>query len=202
MPIVQIATLWDVLMEGFADVFPPTRTRLDDQCLGDAWPCKALPQSPPASPGEDIVPFHKLTQWMCYSLITPVERVLGVRFNGVDMLTGLPEYRNGGLMVDTGILVLNQEDRERGLSFAKKLISEKDESQPRPDEDELVPTFDTGDDVIVEWRAMTIALLDRLEQQTKIAFEPPHGEPLSIAQFLEAGSWKVSQIHATPLCPF
>ena len=41
------------------------------------------------------MPFHKLTGWMAYSLIEPIEKILKWKFEGTEDLTGLPEYRNG-----------------------------------------------------------------------------------------------------------
>lgn len=62
--------------------------------LGDVWPCTALKQ-PGQVEGDDLVPFHKLTGWLTYSLMEPIEVILGWKFDGVEDLTGLPEYRNG-----------------------------------------------------------------------------------------------------------
>jgi hypothetical protein len=45
------------------------------------------------------MPFHKLSQWLTYSLLEPFEWA-GVPVHGLDALTGLPEYRNGGLLLD------------------------------------------------------------------------------------------------------
>jgi GTP cyclohydrolase II len=52
-------------------------------------------------PPNGLVPFHKLTQWLAYSLLEPLEEA-GLEVTGLDQLTGLPEYRNGGLLLDTG----------------------------------------------------------------------------------------------------
>ena len=41
------------------------------------------------------MPFHKLTGWTTYSLVEPIEKVLGWKFEGLEDMTGLPEYRNG-----------------------------------------------------------------------------------------------------------
>ena len=48
--------------------------------------------------GDELVPFHKLTGWTTYSLIEPIEKILGWRFDGLEDMTGLPEYRNGACM--------------------------------------------------------------------------------------------------------
>ena len=45
--------------------------------------------------GDELVPFHKLTGWTTYSLLEPLEKILGWKFEGVEDMTGLPEYRNG-----------------------------------------------------------------------------------------------------------
>lgn len=64
-------------------------------------------------PGSDLVPFHKLTQWLTFSLLEPIES-LGVRIADIDLLTALSEYRNGGFMLDIGLLSV----RPRGLALA------------------------------------------------------------------------------------
>jgi len=96
--------------------------------LGDIW-------AHPNVPG-GLAAFHKLSQWMTYSLIEPLEEA-GFVVNGVDQLTGLAEYRNGGLLLDIGLITLRN----------PKLIEEAH----RPESE-----------LIIEWRALTIALLDRI----------------------------------------
>ena len=83
-----------------------------------------------------LVPFHKLSQWLAYSLIEPLE-ALGIVVTGIDELTGLAEYRNGGLFIDLGVL------------------------RPR-DPAVLGNAHEPGSEIVVEWRALTVALLDRL----------------------------------------
>src|SRR5437660_10737169 len=94
--IVQLDTLWSVIIDGFSDVWPPTRTSLGGVSLGDVWPCDVLRLADSASDSTDyLVPFHKLSQWLTYSLMEPLTKILGIKFEGVQHLTGLPEYRNG-----------------------------------------------------------------------------------------------------------
>ena len=50
------------------------------------------------------MPFHKLSQWLAYSLFEPFERA-GIAVSDGEKLTALPEYRNGGLFIDCGALV-------------------------------------------------------------------------------------------------
>ncbi len=55
------------------------------------------------------MPFHKLSQWLAYSLLEPLEAA-GLAVTDLDELTGLPEYRNGGLLLDLGVLVPQHAD--------------------------------------------------------------------------------------------
>jgi len=43
---------------------------------------------------KSLVPFHKLTQWLCYSLLQ-VLKYANMIVEGEHLLTALPEYRNG-----------------------------------------------------------------------------------------------------------
>src|SRR5207237_10284442 len=83
-----------------------------------------------------LVPLHQVSQGLAYSLVEPLEEA-GLSTSGLDQLTGLAEYRNGGLFVDLDVLVPKHPD-VTGVTHA-------------PDSQ-----------VIVEWRALTVALLDRL----------------------------------------
>ena len=84
----------------------------------------------------ELVPLHKLSQWLAYSLIEPLQQA-GFTVTDIDGLTGLAEYRNGGLFVDGGVLVLRDpKTRARAHEVDSPLV--------------------------VEWRALTVALLDRL----------------------------------------
>ncbi|RMZ77262.1 hypothetical protein DV738_g4539, partial [Chaetothyriales sp. CBS 135597] len=181
VPIVCLPTLWYVLMDGLSSIWPATRTQIKGVALGDAWPCKSMPPAPPAQAWENIVPFHKLTQWLCYSLMVPMTKLLNVHFAGAELMTGLPEYRNGGLLVDTGLLTLKQADAERGLQTFHQLNGHGVE---------VVPTFEPDDDVIVEWRAVTIGFLDELLDAVNKGLGLHGSKSLSLAQMLEAGTWK------------
>jgi hypothetical protein len=116
----------------------------------------------PAVPGDGLVPFHKLSQWLTYSLVEPLVAA-GLPVAGVERLTGLAEYRNGGLFIDCGVI----EPRDPAL---------------------LRRPLDALSEPVVEWRALTLALLDRLasrvrERLGKTAKEFP------LARVLEGGSW-------------
>ncbi|KAK4501756.1 hypothetical protein PRZ48_007565 [Zasmidium cellare] len=184
IPIIPLPTLWDTLMNGLVTIWPATRTQIDGVPLGDAWPCGSMP-SHPNSPWENIVPFHKLTQWLTYSLIVPMQKLANVHFVGVELMTGLPEYRNGGLLVDTGLLTLKPDDAKRGLEQYQ--MNATRQGQPNV---EVVPLFTADDDVIVEWRACTVGFLDELLGEVNTLLGLSGDDKLSLAQMLEAGSWK------------
>jgi hypothetical protein len=127
--------------------------------LGDVWP---HPAAGGAGASAGRVPFHKLSQWLSYSLLEPFEWA-GVKVDGLDELTGLPEYRNGGLLLDAGVIV------PRDPAFA---------ARPR------VP----ADPWVVEWRALTVALLDELAPRVRSALGRG-AERLPLACILEGGTW-------------
>ncbi len=115
-----------------------------------------------AVPGDGLVPFHKLSQWLAYSLVEPLEAG-GVPVIGLDGLTGLAEYRNGGLFIDCGVIV------------------PRDPSLPaRP--------LDAVSEPVVEWRALTVALLDRLAADVRERLGKS-AEAFPLACVLEGGSW-------------
>ena len=130
----------------------PSRLELDGVPLGDVW----------RHPVVGLVPFHKLSQWMSYSLVEPLEGA-GLKVVELDALTGLPEYRNGGLLVDSGALRPKQ-----------KLLLEN--------------VFAPGDEAIVEWRALTVALLDQIAQHVRVHLKMDAAS-LPLVKVLEAGTW-------------
>lgn len=185
---IDLTQLWSVLQKLLIPTWPAGRTTFDSKPLGDAWPLKLL-ETTPAPSGLHIQPFHKLTQWLTYSLTVIFERVLNVKWTGLEHLTGLPEYRNGGLLVDTGVLTLKPEALSRGLSNSSSAE---------------LPEFDAADDVIIEWRALTVGLLDvSLDLVNKDLARQTSGgaAPLSLAQLLEAGTWKSGRVLAAKYRP-
>ncbi|OAR02471.1 hypothetical protein LLEC1_05974 [Akanthomyces lecanii] len=182
--IVPMPVLWNVLMSGLAPIWPQSRTSIDGVSLGDAWPCASMPQG--ADAWESIVPFHKLTQWLTYSLMQPMQSLLNMHFAGTELLTGLPEYRNGGLFVDIGVLNLKKDDVDRGLENYSDYCRRTGVKGV-----EVAPMFEPSDDVIVEWRAATVGLLDELAVEVnKHMKKDLAGNEMTLAQLLEAGSWK------------
>ena len=193
IPIVPLPTLWDVLMDGLSPIWPSTRVSIGGVSLGDAWPCSAMPQTPQSQPWESIVPFHKLTQWLAYSLMAPMNKLLHIHFAGSELLTGLPEYRNGGLFVDTGLLTLKEDDKTRGTEAYRANATIK--GQPSM---EVVPLFAVDDDVVVEWRAVTVGFLDAILEEVNAQLGLFAKDGLTLAQLLEAGTWKVGFIIHLP----
>ena len=88
-----------------------------------------------------MVPFHKLTGWLTYSLIEPIEKILQWKFEGIEDMTGLPEYRNGGLLFDLGVLSL------KPGALAPSFYPDPTSGIPR-----LLPSHPA----MIEWRAMTV----------------------------------------------
>jgi hypothetical protein len=102
---VDASTILDVVLEALEDVWPP-RLELDGANLGDTW---RHPAAAGTGASAGLVPLHKLSQWLTYSLVEPLEEA-GIGVVGLDALTGLAEYRNGGLFVDLGVLVPRHPD--------------------------------------------------------------------------------------------
>jgi len=120
------------------------------------------------------VPFHKLTGWITYSLIEPMEKILGWRFDGIEDLTGLPEYRNGGLLLDLGV-----------LSIKPNSVP----SEFYPDATSSIPRLPPSHPAIVEWRALTVIELDRIASLIRTRLDSIAAS-LSLAQILESATWK------------
>jgi hypothetical protein len=137
----------------------PGRVALGGVDLGDTWR-HSLATAEDETSG--LVPFHKLSQWLSYSLIEPLEWA-GYEVVDVDGLTGLPEYRNGGLFLDTGVLAL-KDPADAG----------------RPHE--------VGSVLVVEWRALTVALLDRVAPLIRDSLGLSAAD-FPLAKVLEGGTW-------------
>ncbi|EDU50239.1 DUF1688 domain-containing protein [Pyrenophora tritici-repentis] len=183
---LDILTFWDILQTLLIPIWPQDRTVVNGQALGDAWPLSTLKTVSASTTTDEtnfIQPFHKLTQWLAYSLTVPFTRILHHKWVNTDALTALPEYRNGGLFVDLGVLNLKPASLERGLATAANSGIAKGENAG-------LPAFAAGDDVVVEWRAMTLVLVDRLY---KLVLQKMAGVELSMAQLLEAGTWKAGR---------
>jgi hypothetical protein len=135
------------------------RPMLGGVSLGDCWPHPAFNG---VEASDRYVPLHKLSQWLTYSLIEPLESA-GVAVCRVEELTGLAEYRNGGLFVDGGVLVPRD-----GNAAARR--------------------YAVSDPFVVGWRAMTVALLDRIAPLVGARLGLTLAE-FPLAKILEGGTW-------------
>ena len=134
--------------------------------LGDCWPHPLKDHRP--------VPLHKLSQWMSYSLIEPLQWA-GIQVVNIGGLTGLAEYRNGGLFVDTGVLALRDPDDAR-------------------------IAHPVGSPLVVGWRALTVALLDRLAPMVRERLGVT-AKAFPLACVLEGGTWAAGRRIARQLRP-
>ena len=150
------------VLDGLGSIWPG-RTAIAGVNLGDVWPHPAAGGS---GPGAGLVPLHKLSQWLTYSLIEPLEAA-GVAVVDVDELTGLAEYRNGGLFVDMGVLV------PRSSQITQR-------------------AHEPGSEIIVEWRALTVALLDRVAERVRTMLGK-NADQLPLAKVLEGGTWSAGR---------
>ncbi|KAG0032071.1 hypothetical protein BGZ81_011748 [Podila clonocystis] len=184
--VVRTESLFKVIIDGFAEIWPPSRTVLNGVSLGDVWPCDTI-KSPnaPADSTEHYVAFHKLSQWMTYSIMEPLETLLNIEWEHSTLLTGLPEYRNGGLLIDIGFMTLKPSEEARGLANYKH-----NALKPGQPAVEVVPTFEPSDPVIIEWRAMTVATLDRVAVDVRKLLGLPN---LTLAQVLQGGTWNAGR---------
>ncbi|KAK6497687.1 hypothetical protein TWF481_012091 [Arthrobotrys musiformis] len=170
---LDVLILWDALQDVLIPSWPKDRTAVNGVPIGDAWPLSTLQKRATEITG-GIQPFHKLTQWLTYSLMVPFQRLLKKKWANADALTALAEYRNGGLFVDLEAITLKPEALEKGLKASGQEL----------------PLFEASDDVIVEWRALTLGLLDAVYEKIVASIEGRYGVRLSMAQVLEAGTWK------------
>jgi hypothetical protein len=149
----------------------PSRLTLGGVPLGDCWRHSAIVTGDETS---GLVPLHKLSQWLSYSLIEPLQGA-GIKVTDIDGLTGLAEYRNGGLFIDTGVLT------------------------PRdPVATQREHTVDS--ELVVEWRALTVALLDRLAETVRAKLGMDR-ETLPLARILQGGTWATGRTIAKKLRP-
>ena len=93
-------TILITLLESLATIWPG-RIALGGHNLGDVG---RHPAARADDPTGGLVPFHKLSQWLAYSLIEPLQDA-GIEVTDLDALTALAEYRNGGLLIDSGVVV-------------------------------------------------------------------------------------------------
>ena len=153
------------LLRALGPMWPPHMV-LDGVSLGDCWP------HPAAVGGR--VPFHKLSQWLTYSLLEPLEEA-GLTVTGLDTLTGLPEYRNGGLLLDLGVI------EARDATFHTR-------------------TLRVDDPAVIEWRALTVAGLDLIAPLVRRELGLTAAQ-FPLARVLEGGTWAAGRKIAATMRP-
>lgn len=153
------------ILTGLASIWP-AENRFEGHPVGDCWPHR-LAGGQGTSAG--WVPIHKLSQWLTYSLLEPFERA-GIVVTDLDDLTALAEYRNGGLLLDLGVI------RWRDAQMA-------------------LQAYRPADEAVIEWRALTLALMpalaDAIRQKLKL-----NAAALPLAKILEGGTWAAGRVLA------
>ncbi|KAG1069769.1 hypothetical protein G6F42_026216 [Rhizopus arrhizus] len=180
-PLISIETLWPVALE-MGEIWASEDSIGGTPGLGDVWPCSAI-----SNDDNNLVSFHKLSQWLVYSMIEPMEKLLGATIEGTDLLTPLPDYCNGGFLIDFGFLTLKPADYERGIKnyHANSLLP----YQPKV---EVAPMFDMSDPVVTEWRALTVAYLDLIAERVRQSFRLSK-KLLSLSQLIQGGTWSAGR---------
>lgn len=163
---LSAVTVLDAVLKGLGEIWAG-RLSIDGVNLGDVWKHSALPN-------DQLVPFHKLSQWLTYSLLEPLQ-TLGLTITDLDQMTGLPEYRNGGLCLDLGLLQLKD-----------------------PQLAEIPHSPDS--ELIVEWRALTVCLLDRIADTIRTKLDLT-SESLPLVKILQGGTWTAGRKIAASLRP-
>ncbi|MDK3155118.1 URC4/urg3 family protein [Kamptonema cortianum] len=163
---ISASFIFTTILTGLGEIWPG-RLTLDGVNLGDVWQHSALLDA-------GYIPFHKLSQWLTYSLLEPLQEI-GLEITQLNALTGLPEYRNGGLCLDLGLL---QPKSNRILEQAHQVDSE----------------------VIVEWRALTVILLDKIAQVIREKLQLSETE-LPLVKVLQGGTWTAGRKIAAELRP-
>jgi hypothetical protein len=159
---LQATQILQAVLDSLSPIWPG-RLTLGGINLGDVWPHRQVTGT---GATRGLVPFHKLSQWLTYSLIEPLQDA-GLVVEGLDALTGLAEYRNGGLFVDLGMLM--------------------------PKHAAVLEQVHTpADEVVVEWRALTVALLDVLAERVRQQLGCTATE-LPLVKILEGGTWRAGR---------
>jgi Protein of unknown function (DUF1688) len=159
-----------LVLRAFGHIWPG-RIALGGVDLGDTWRHPAI-RTNDATTG--LMPLHKLSQWLTYSLFEPLAET-GIPLRPGEGLTGLAEYRNGGLFLDLGALAL-KDDRQSARSHTP------------------------GETLVVEWRALTVALLDELALRVRRKLGRSEAE-LPLGSILEGGTWAAGRRIAAELRP-
>jgi hypothetical protein len=167
---LSATTVLSAVLEGLGEIWSG-RITFSGVNLGDVWQHSALPDVDPSS---QLVPFHKLSQWLTYSLLEPLQE-LGLEITDLNQMTGLPEYRNGGLCLDLGLLQVKDE----AIWHQRHAPSSE---------------------VIIEWRALTVCLLDQIATTLRHQLALSEAD-LPLVKILQGGTWTAGRKIAATLRP-
>ncbi|MDJ0553079.1 MAG: DUF1688 family protein [Microcoleaceae cyanobacterium MO_207.B10] len=156
--VITATSILNIVLEDLGDIWPG-RSTISGINLGDVWPHSLLKTD---CLGHEYIPFHKLSQWLTYSLLEHLQE-LGLKIIGLENLTGLAEYRNGGLFIDM-----------RLIQIKNNLILQQ---QHLP-----------ASEIVVEWRALTISLLDKIATAIQEKLDLTASE-LPLVKVLQGGTW-------------
>merc|ERR1719263_727589 len=161
---VSIEVIWKAIIIGLEQIWP---NHISGIQRGDVWTYAPLKINGQA--GSDLVPFHKLSQWLILSWLEPLME-LDFEIIDIELLTPLAEYRNGGFLIDIGIIELKHSD-----DFERR--------------------FNIGSEIVIEWRALTICLIDQIAEKVRKYFKKTSKE-LPLASILEGGTWRCGRLLA------
>ena len=164
---VQAPVVLRTLLDALSPIWPSGLV-VDGINVGDAG---LHPAVRTGDATERIVPFHKLSQWLTYSLIEPLA-MAGLTMVDLDGLTALAEYRNGGLLFDLGVI-----RPRRPIEAPQQITSE----------------------LVVEWRALTVALIDELLEPVRQRLGL--GADFTLPHLLQGGTWSAGRAIARVLRP-
>jgi hypothetical protein len=160
--------LLETLLLSLSSIWPSGLV-VEGVCIGDAGLHPAVRTGDITS---GIVPFHKLSQWLTYSLIEPLE-MAGLTVVDLDRLTAL-----------AGIPQRRPPDRPR-----RRAAPAECDADPQPAQAELV----------VEWRALTVSLMDDLLDPVRRRLGL--GADFSLPHMLQGGTWSAGRKIARELRP-
>lgn len=168
--VLEAREILIALLQGIGEIWPDGE-RISDTAIGDVGYHPSIRRD---NITDGIVPFHKLSQWLAYSLIEPLAEA-EIKVVNLDALTGLAEYRNGGLFIDTKTISLRKAEQATLTHHPKSSL-------------------------IVEWRGLTVALLDKLATLVRKQLGQDH-ETLPLVSVLQGGTWTAGRKVAKQMRP-
>lgn len=161
---VSVEIIWKTIMVGLEKIWP---NHISGIQRGDVWTYSSLKIN--GETGSDLVPFHKLSQWLLLSWLEPLMQ-LDFEITDLDLITPLAEYRNGGFLIDIGVIELKHED-------------------------DIERCFNLGSELVIEWRALTVCLIDRIAEEVRKHYGKTKKQ-MPLACILEGGTWRCGRIIA------